>query len=49
MSYKELMYQWIKEVGAAQQVFSVEEMLILSDFSDWLDEQEALYRKAEEE
>jgi hypothetical protein len=34
MSYKELMYQWVKEVVAAQQVFSVEEMLILSDFAE---------------
>ena len=37
MAYKDLMYEWIRS-DTKHPIFSVEEMLSLSDFSDWLDE-----------
>ncbi len=45
VTFKELMYEWIKS-KTENPIFSIDEMLVLSDFSDWLDmHNEKLNRK----
>jgi hypothetical protein len=39
-TYKYLMYEWIRS-DTKHPFFSVDEMLSLSDFADWLDEHAA--------